>query len=104
MTDLTLDTAMITVRQAEDIAQQVSQQEEGVSSSVQEVTRRRPEHKKTWDERRLARERNKRMISGNRCGKYGKTKHRDRFCCGTFCSECRKCKKKGHYVLFKDSK
>ncbi len=58
-TDLTLDTAVLTVRQAKDIAQQVSQQEEGASSSVQEVTHRRPENKKTWDERRSARERNK---------------------------------------------
>ncbi len=72
MTDITLDTAVLTVRQAEDIAQQVSQQEEGASSSVQEVTR--PENKKTWDERTSARER-KRVISGNRCETCVKTKH-----------------------------
>ncbi|KAL1260062.1 hypothetical protein QQF64_007889 [Cirrhinus molitorella] len=35
------DTAVLTVRQAEDTIQQVSQQEEGASRGVQEVTRSR---------------------------------------------------------------
>ncbi|KAL1249362.1 hypothetical protein QQF64_020367 [Cirrhinus molitorella] len=50
MTTLTLETAVQMARQAEDIAQQISQQEGQSTGSVQEVAFRHPSKasEKTW--------------------------------------------------------
>lgn len=93
--------------QAEDVAQQISQQDGQSMSSVQEVASRRSskavdrpwmkeKHKRGGEKRREDTE--------NECGRCGKTGHKDIRKCPAADTECRKCKRKGHWARMCKSK
>uniref|UniRef100_A0A0F8AMR2 CCHC-type domain-containing protein n=1 Tax=Larimichthys crocea TaxID=215358 RepID=A0A0F8AMR2_LARCR len=98
MSDLTLETAVQMVRQAEDVAQQISQQERQTTLNVHEVSHRCPA-------RRGGRQHAKKRTDGaeqarsedSRCRKCGKERHKIPAKCPALDSECRKCGKKGHW-------
>nr|XP_023665577.1 uncharacterized protein K02A2.6-like [Paramormyrops kingsleyae] len=99
MTALTLETAAQMTRQAEDVAKQISQQEGQPVSSLQEVTSRQSlkAANRPW-----MREKNKRSSENRKedtvCGRCGKTRHLDFRKCPAVGTECKKCRKKGHWA------
>ncbi|KAI2647390.1 Transposon Tf2-8 polyprotein [Labeo rohita] len=107
MTDLTLETAVQMTRQAEDVAQQISQQESQSTGSVQEVASRRSSRvaERPWTKEKYRRGSEKRKEdTANECGRCGKTGHKDIRRCPAADTECRKCKRKGHWARMCKSK
>ncbi|KAK0146533.1 hypothetical protein N1851_014140 [Merluccius polli] len=99
MSDLTLETAVQMVRQAEDVAQQISQQERQAAAHVQEVTHRRPSKRGgRHPARGRGGGREQEHSDDSKCRKCGKERHKFTAKCPALDSECRKCGKKGHWA------
>ena len=94
--DLTLETAVQMVRQTEDVAQQISQQEQQTTLNVQEVSHRRPARRGGRQHARKRKGGPEQARSENsRCRRCGKERHKIPAKCPVV--ECRKCGKKGHW-------
>lgn len=98
MSDLTLETAVQKVRQAEDVAEQISQQEQQTTLNMQEVSHRHPARR---GERQHAWKRTdgpeQACSEDSRCRRCGKERHKIPAKCPAVDTECRKCGKKGHW-------
>ncbi|KAE8288384.1 hypothetical protein D5F01_LYC12253 [Larimichthys crocea] len=98
MSDLKLETAVQMVRQAEDVAQQISQQERQTTLNVHEVSHR---HAARRGGRQHARKRTdgaeQARSEDSRCRKCGKERHKIPAKCPALDSECRKCGKRSHW-------
>ncbi|GAA6071017.1 uncharacterized protein K02A2.6-like [Tachysurus ichikawai] len=95
MTALTLETAVQMTRQAEGKSNEPT-------SSGQEVTSKQAENR-PWTREKYKRGSENRK-EGTECGRCGKTGHKDIRKCPATSSECRKCKRKGHWARMCKSK
>lgn len=97
MSDLTLKRAVLMVRQAEEVAQQISQQEQQAPRNVQAVKQKRYSKKggKPQAEGSEAHQQGHQVEA--KCRRCGKEKHKDTAKCPAMDSECRKCGKRGHW-------
>lgn len=94
MSDLTLAQTIQTVRQCEEVALQVHQQEEACAA-IQEIAEGRAADrgKQKWKPKR----KNDKEQGEPKCGRCGKIKHRRQENCPAIKSTCNKCKKVGHW-------
>ena len=95
--DLTLEKAVLMVRQAEEVAQQITQQEQQASLAVQAVEQKRFVKKGGKPQRERSEGQRHGYQGESKCNRCGKEKHRNAAKCPATDSECRKCGKKGHW-------